>query len=231
MLTLAQFKTYANYDFTFTSNQDAFVSWVLEGINDQIEAEVGGIFNLTQVDSTSSDPDFKYLDYKGHNMSVVTIGAWQPGNLTVQVGSITDPANLTTCSLNSDYTLIRFYSNMLPGRSNPVTAIRFNGIVTGTTLIRVTGTYGFSNGLPFDLESLLYNAVKSKFNLNNETTENPYTGRVDSLRSETLSESYEVRDEDAGYARKITMNIMAVPVIRSTLNKYKQSFNQVVSIV
>jgi len=229
MLTLAQFKAYASYPFTFTAEQDQYVNEVLLQVSDQIEREIGTLFNLVQVDESNPDPFYRKRDLRGTNMDIRSIGAWQPSNLNISIGCLGYPT-FSNLVIGSDCELIPFGGLFLPGKQIPVIAIHFNRIVRDSEIIRITGTYGFSNGWPADLEMMLYNIIKTKFNLNNHTSKFGSEGQILELRSQSLTVRKELSEGGKDYATNMANSIMNVPEIKKTLNTYKNMLRQQIAV-
>ena len=165
MLTLAQFKVYANLNTPLDANQEVFVSDMLANINEQIERETGALFKLVTIDDSNPDPRFKKRDVQGCNLNILMIGAWQQAGLTVQVGSRFGKNNMRLLTSEVDYNVIPFDNAYLPGYDYPIVGLEFPRRIRDNEVIRLTGTYGFSNGLPADLQQLLYQiANRSDYN-------------------------------------------------------------------
>jgi hypothetical protein len=226
MLTLTQFKTYANYPFVLTSNEDAYIVYLLTQINDIIQQEIGVLFSLVSVNSLQANPDLQYMDFPGNNLDYVTgIGAWQKTGLVVKLGAY--PFNnlntLQTLLIDQNYRLVRFKERILSGYPNPVIGIRLiNQKLYPNQFLRLTGTYGWSNGMPADLENLFYEIIKTKFEYNRNMSISGGAGFSTGLRSLTLSESYSFSPELIKRSRELAFDPANNPDVNRIINNYKQ---------
>src|SRR6476646_2657403 len=166
-LTVSAFLAYSGY-----TSEDVnlnYLTHMLDTIDDIIEDELGTLFTLVEIDATNPDPMFQYIDVPGHNLDLVRIGAWQSVGLKVSIGTFgTQLPNLTELVLNRDYTLKYYQDRTIPGRANPVVAVRLVGSQYGGTysvgydsyasklgtesFLRLTGTLGWSDGVPSRLQ-------------------------------------------------------------------------------
>lgn len=231
MLTLSQFKVYANLSTPLDANQEVFVSDVLEGVNSQIEREIGTLFNLVTIDESNPDPRFKKRDVPGCNLDILMIGAWQPTGLTVQIGSRFGKNDMSLLVSEVDYNVLPFDNSYLPGYDYPIVGLEFSRVIRDCEIIRLTGTYGFSNGMPWDLEQLIYKIAKTLFLENYLTTENMGQAEITEIKSETLSVKRDQSNTShSDFSRSMATNILSVPEVRKMINKYKNLLRQSVTI-
>ena len=226
MLTLTQFKTYANYPFTLTSGEDAFISYLLQSLNDSIQQELGTLFTLVSVNASQADPSLQYMDFPGNNLDYVTgIGAWQRTGLIVKLSAypVVNTANFQTLVIDQDYRLVTFKERVLPGYPNPVIGIRLlRSKLYINQFLRITGTLGWSNGMPADLERLLYEMIKHIFEYNRNMSLSGGAGYSTGLRSLTLSENYSMNPKLMEYSSRLAFDVFNDPRVQRIIKDYKQ---------
>ena len=214
------------YAYTDKSSSDFnvnYLTYLLQALDEIITDYIGSIFTLVNVDSTNTDTDFQYLDFRGVNTKLIKIGAWQKDGLTIKVGSypFLSTSILTTLVENQDYLLKHYQDKKLIGRSNPVVAIELlNDKLYSDQFIRVTGVLGWQNGYPTDLNQLIYNLVLSNLYTNQNIVDNEGEA-ISSEKSANLSISYDTDSQNKSKAQ--AKNIMSNPEVKDLLNKYKQN--------
>jgi hypothetical protein len=235
-LTVSSFLTYSGY--TSENVNIDYLTRLLDTISEIIEEELGTLFTLVEINSVNPDPMFRYIDVPGHNLDFIRIGAWQATGLNISIGTYgTQVPSLTNLVLNRDYTLKYYQDRALPGHANPVVAIRlignqYGGYYSGwyggsnkldaESFLRITGTLGWSNGLPKRLEDLIYEIVKTKLERNQNMTQSGGKGVANSEKSVRLTFSYSSGSEDLNKARSLAFDIMGDPDVAKALNRYKQ---------
>lgn len=171
-------------------------------IEDLIEVELGDIFTLT-ANATER--------YYGQNMDRVDVGAWQKTGLVVKLG--TD--NLTEFT---DYKLQTYnYTDVVLG-------VTLNRIFRQTEYIELEGTRGWSNELPADIQSFIFDYVKRAYKSSENTKKN-----IDGLKMVENHSSKEAFDntlqrEDA----KFLLDPLGSKAWKRLSRKYKIATNKVI---
>jgi hypothetical protein len=247
-LTVTDYLAYASANSTplTTSQVNAnYLGFLLQNVDDNIQDELGTLFSLVQIDSTNTEVQF--IQYQGHNMDVVTLGAWQKTDLIIKLGyyGLTNQT-LQTLSEDVDYRLIRYQDRYTPGKPNPVVAVQIlrnlglNNIASpsltygasmyhgnlipklyNNQFLQVTGTYGWSSSYPSDLQNLLYQIIKVRLEWNTNMTKTGGSGLSQSESSLTLSRSSNFTPQIMNEIYALTKSIMADPEVRRIINKYK----------
>jgi hypothetical protein len=240
-LTQTDFLAYSGY--TSSQVNTAFLSYLLISVDNIIQDEIGWLFTLQTIDSTNLS--YPYLDYEGTNMDLVSIEAWQDTNLTVQIGNYFN-STLTTLTLGKDYLLKRYKDRVSPGQPNPVVKIKMltnynntintngyygtwsslhgpvNPKLTDRQFLRLTGTYGWQNGYPDDLQNVLYRVVKDRLEWNANQTASGGSGLVNNERSLTLSRTQALTPEITNHIEALSKSIYGDPQVSDIINKYKR---------
>jgi hypothetical protein len=235
-MTYEQFLNYRN------NIDDSHVKWLLNDVIPRIisiETELN--FVLTEIPSV----EYPFIEVKGNNHELIPVGGWQSiDTVTLKYG--TETRELIK---DVDYELIRLNERPIMGEPNPIIRLRtLNGnsnysnnfrfnreypinqlqttnYINNKVKYLLTGVYGFSNGLPIDLEKLLYEVVfNSEIIASNKRENNSFGFKK---KEETVRRKVEyihpfvedTRDRDFSYY------LINNPSIRKLIDKYKQYSN------
>jgi len=244
-MTTTDFLNWSGYQSTEVNM--IYLAQLITWLNDDIQEKVGSLFTLTTIGSLNlTDP---YIDITCNNTNFIRIGAWQKSNLVVKTGLYgSSNPTLTTLVLNQDYKLKSYREVALSSNINPVVGIElltFNENTTGLqgfnnynnnlypllgtrknytdkAFIRLTGTYGWSNGLPSDLQMVLYQLVKENLEYNQNVTNEDGKGLIDTEKDLTSSVSYVVDAKLVELTKATAKNIMANPAVAQVINNYRR---------
>lgn len=225
-ITINQFYAWSGY--TASDVNVAYLTELLSSVDMLIQNEVGALFTLTQIDESNLNPDLNFFDYEGNNLDYVTgIGAWQKTGLVVKIGSypLHNNNNLFTLVEKQDYRLVHYQDRLLTTSAttiNPVVGIRLNKALLTNQFIRVSGTYGWSNGYPADLQNLLFQIIKTKLEYNQNMTETGGKGTQTSESSVRLSVNYSNSPDKLKNAEALSKDIMADPQVARIISNYKK---------
>jgi hypothetical protein len=246
-LTATQYYAYSGYSSSNTNV--SYLNYLLGSVNNIITDEIGidNLFALEVWDTTNSDPTKQYKDYLGHNSELVKIEAWQT-DITVQLGYYLTPTpTLQTLVYSKDY-VFETYKNQnkivvgikLIGSGNNLPNYSFNynysfnngyasfgasndqRKLSPNQFLRITGTKGWTNGFPDDLNDVLYQLVKAKVEYNTMMTKTQGAGIVSSESTLSRSRSTKQTDDTLNNYRKAAFDIVNDPDVQRILNKYKQ---------
>lgn len=215
-LSTSQFYKLSGYTESVISNMGMadYLVYIIGQFSDIIEQEINTLFTLQN----------DYSDtYRGGNMYYLSIGAWQETNLTVSRGQYLANNTPTLLVANVDY-ILAFYKNArFVGKSNPVIGIELlNSKILDTEYLKVEGTYGWSNGLPSDLETAVYKAVKTAVEYNYNTTKSKGAGVKGSESDLTVSRNFNNPNELIMQADKLAFgDLLSVPSIAKMIKTYK----------
>lgn len=233
MLTAEQFLNRTS--FVCADVNQKYLNYIITALQNTIESGLGTLFSLTTINEANAD--YPHIDIPGSNLDYIKIGAWQKTGLTVKIGYYgTASPTLTTLQETRDYRLVRYRDVVTSTQPNPVVALRLIGTqYTGLSpeysenysqklnteaFLRVTGTYGWSDGLPSDVEIYLMGILTQHIAQAGLTDSFAGKGQVTSEKDMTSSITIKTLDYDT--LDKMLKNIMTDPAFQSLMNKYRQ---------
>lgn len=226
MLTKANFLSRSNY--TEDEINDAYLTFIIDSLNDIVEEDLGTLFTLV------NDQNIKI---PGTNLDYIKIGAWQSSNLVVKIGYFgAENPTLTTLVENRDYRVKKYRKLVRSDQPNPVVAIKLIGYqytgwnpfghenysqkLSPEAFLDITGTYGWSEGMPADVELALYNVLYKYINQYGLKASTQGKGVVTSESDLTSSISLDTLDYEKLDA--ILGSIRNDPGFQSVMYKYRQ---------
>lgn len=236
-LTKTNFYNYSGYNSTTVN--DLAVDYLLSTFQELLEEQLGYVFSLLNVVEEDKHNFFvENTDFQ----EFISIGAWQDSGLTIKKGEY-DKSNLSALTtspliLGQDYELFRFKTGFkkLPkslAKANPAVAIKLYCPLYHNEFLRIYGTWGFSNGLPADLEYLIYTALKNAIEYNDSTGKNfenggsgGGSGSVSSIREYTTSVTFSSSEKSQDFARNYFLDFLNTPNARAIIARYELQFNQ-----
>jgi hypothetical protein len=212
-LDIATFQNYSTYSAEILDQMGMtyYATEILEKFSAILDDEIGTLFSLENV--------LNY-DYRGGNTYFVGIGAWQD-DITISMG--TYGQSTVPLVFGKDYMLEYYKGQKRPNQPTPVYAVTMLQLkVTDQQFLRISGTYGWSDGLPEDLYMAIYGAAKSAVDYNYNMSKNRGSGIQNLTKSLTLTESSYIPDRAIDVMRGLSEgNLYADPFIRDKIQKYK----------
>lgn len=228
---------YCNSDLSYES-----VQFFLDAFTDTVNRSLG--YRLVTAPVTESDK----INYPAENYLIAqnffSVGAWQETGLTVKIGDVEDSNKSVLPNdvlvLGQDYDVFRFATGFqrLPptvNQDNPVVGIKLiNEALSPNTMLRLYGTWGFSNTMPNDIKMFIYTSLKTALEINTSGTNALQSGGSGlSSGAIALVQEYTTRVEFnksssnlLGYLLTYFTDIMATDAARSVLLPYKIQFTQ-----
>lgn len=206
-ITYTQFLAYSGYTATTVPNE-AYVKDLLDTVVGILEDDLNIKFSLTA--NYTDEYSYRGLDY-------IVIGGWQkPLEIKINKGgTLSDPL--------TEYKNYRLKHYKDRSRE-PIIGIQFiNSNLCFYDTVLVSGTYGWSNGLPLDLRQIVFASVKATAEGNKQMTESGGSGVLSSTRSVTLSESFSGGDELAKQLFALGFDPLGIKSIQKVLQPYKDS--------
>lgn len=180
--TAQDFYSISGYCNSDISNES--VEFFLEAFFDIVNRSLG--YKFTTATVTESDKINYPIENYLIGQNFVSITPWQEAGLTVKIGDITESNEPTLASpplvLGKDYDLFRFATGFqkLPPtviKDNPVVAIKLlNTSLWSSSMLRVYGTWGFSNTIPSDIKMFIYTSLKIALEINTSSTNSLQSG-------------------------------------------------------
>lgn len=226
MLTAEEFKKRTN--FVCSEVNEAYLEFIIKALNETVEEELGTLFTLQTIGEGET---LEYIRISGNNLDYVKIGAWQ-SVLTVKVGSY-GVENPTTNVLmeGRDYELKTIQQTKLPIIAIKLVGRQYTGMMPEmvdeyssklglSQFLQLTGVYGWSNGLPADVEIYLMQLLNQ--HVANVGLTNSFAGRgqATSENDQTSSLSLDVLSFDK--LDSMLKNMAQDPAFVALMNKYKQ---------
>lgn len=241
-MALSKQKFYEYSGYTSDNINPLAVDYFLSVFNTRLEQALG--YRFTTVAQTESDKHNYYAENNYTAQSFISIGAWQESGLTLKLGS-RDQSEETSLSstalvLGKDYELFRFasgYSRIptaITTAVNPVVAVKLLCTrMTTSDMLRVYGTWGFSNSLPKDLEYFLYIALKNALEINQSSSDSFVAGgsglgggAAVSIREYTTAVTFASSQVTYDAAKQYFENFLNTPTAYQMLMPYRISFTQ-----
>jgi hypothetical protein len=188
-LTKADF--YANSSgITSADVNDAYVESLVEKVNAALSKKLKKLFELT-ADQTG--------EYKPkHASRIIACGTWQrTPTLLVKRGTY-GQSGLTTLAYGSEYTFFTANgSEFDPGFEYPAIGLKLASSLSDNQYITITGTYGYSNGVPEDkfLDLQLYDLIKSLVLAGQNETDSGGKGLVSRVKMDKVDTTFAAPSE------------------------------------